>query len=367
MSERLTRLREAMAARGIEALRLVHRDNVAWLTEGATYHVVERAEVGVASLVITPARVLLVAPSNEIDRLMTEEPCPFALEPLTYPWFGDEAGVLRQAIGEVALASDVSWPGAADVGDWLIEQRFDLNAAECRRFAELGRATATRVEAVARRLRIGMTEREVEAEILHDCLAVGIRPVCTLVAFDDRIDAFPHPIPTERRLQRRALITVGAARDGLNVSLTRLVHFGSPDTAARERLQQLAGIHARTLACLRVGMPLAEVFDTITAAYAAVGVPEGWQRHHQGGPAGYGCRDRILAPGVAGHVVADQAFAFNPTLPGSKNEDTALLTGDGVEWLTRTGDWPLIEVEHAGQVWTFTDWLVREPEETSAT
>ncbi|WP_423821130.1 M24 family metallopeptidase [Salinisphaera sp. SPP-AMP-43] len=361
MSQRLETLRQAMPDWGIDALILNSRENVAWLTEGATYYVVERSEAGVASLLITAEGVYLVAPDNEIDRLLAEEPCPFVLEPATYPWYGDENATIRSIIGSARLGSDMPRADARDIGSELLPYRFALNVDEREKFAALGQDAAAVVEAVARRLIPGQSEREVEAEILHDCLALGIRPVCTLVAFDDRIDRFPHPIPTGRRLAQRCLITLGAERHGLNVSLTRLVHFGEPDPHARQVLAKLAEVHAETYAVLQPGLGFEDLFAAITDAYAQVGVVDGWRRHHQGGPAGYGCRDLVLTPGTTGQVVANQAFAFNPTLPGSKSEDTGLLTDGGIQWLTRTGDWPEIVIDRQGQRWTFTDWLVREP------
>jgi hypothetical protein len=39
------------------------------------------------------------------------------------------------------------------------------------------------------------------------------------------------------------------------------------------------------------------------------------------------------------------AYAWNPTVQGSKSEDTYLVTADGVENLTATGDWPTRSVE----------------------
>jgi hypothetical protein len=39
-----------------------------------------------------------------------------------------------------------------------------------------------------------------------------------------------------------------------------------------------------------------------------------------------------------------QAFAWNPTITGTKVEDTALVTGDGLEIITSTPDWPTIDI-----------------------
>ncbi len=40
-----------------------------------------------------------------------------------------------------------------------------------------------------------------------------------------------------------------------------------------------------------------------------------------------------------------QAVAWNPSLPGMKIEDTAVLTDNGIELLTVEPHWPTFEVE----------------------
>ncbi|THD32669.1 hypothetical protein ERD80_17775, partial [Pantoea sp. R102] len=61
MSDKLARLQQALAHWQLDAVLLTRRDNIAWLTDGASYYVVERAETGVASLLIGRDSVLLLA------------------------------------------------------------------------------------------------------------------------------------------------------------------------------------------------------------------------------------------------------------------------------------------------------------------
>lgn len=363
MSERLMALRERMRAWQLDGVLLSSREFVAWLTRGATYHVVERSAVGVASLLVTAEQVYLVVPDNEIDRLREEENHPFEIVAATYAWY-ETAGATLARLGfdgsSLQLGSDLPMAGATCVAEKLLPLRFELDAVERERLTRLGRQAAGIVEAIASKLRPGEREIDIEARILHDCLKAGIRPVCTLVAFDERIDRYPHPIPTEARLSQRALLTLGAERDGLNVSLTRMVRFGEVEAALLARYRQAAAIHAETLATVRPGLCWAALFATIGEAYERHGHPQGWRRHHQGGPAGYGCRDLILTPTASGQSVAHQAFAFNPTLPGVKSEDTLLLDDSGGRLVTRTRDWPTLEFEIGDRTWSLADWLTRE-------
>ena len=43
------------------------------------------------------------------------------------------------------------------------------------------------------------------------------------------------------------------------------------------------------------------------------------------------------------------AYAWNPTVQGAKSEDTVVVSGDGIEVLTATGDWPTREFEVEGE------------------
>ncbi|MGR0321235.1 hypothetical protein [Agromyces sp. ZXT2-3] len=49
-------------------------------------------------------------------------------------------------------------------------------------------------------------------------------------------------------------------------------------------------------------------------------------------------------PGIAAVVQPGQAFAWNPTAPGAKVEDTVLVGPGGVEVLTVDPRWPAVRV-----------------------
>ena len=93
---------------------------------------------------------------------------------------------------------------------------------------------------------------------------------------------------------------------------------------------------------------MGDVFADGQRAYAAEGFPDEWHHHHQGGPTGYAPRELRVSTETDARVSLYQAFAWNPTIAGTKSEDTALVTEGGLEILTRTPDLPEIEVEAVG-------------------
>jgi Xaa-Pro dipeptidase len=52
----------------------------------------------------------------------------------------------------------------------------------------------------------------------------------------------------------------------------------------------------------------------------------------------------VATPGDPTEIAPTVALAWNPSLPGSKIDDTALLSADRLEMLTVDPAWPTIEV-----------------------
>ena len=77
-------------------------------------------------------------------------------------------------------------------------------------------------------------------------------------------------------------------------------------------------------------------------AYAEQRFGDEINNHHQGGAAGYKTREWVAHPKSQETVQARQAFSWNPTIAGTKVEDTALVVDDRLEMLTTTPEWPAI-------------------------
>jgi hypothetical protein len=56
-------------------------------------------------------------------------------------------------------------------------------------------------------------------------------------------------------------------------------------------------------------------------------------------------------------VQLNQAFAWNPSITGTKVEETCIVFADGVEVLTRTPDWPQLPVLIEGREYLSPDVL----------
>ncbi|MCA1843615.1 MAG: hypothetical protein LC792_10605, partial [Actinobacteria bacterium] len=163
------------------------------------------------------------------------------------------------------------------------------------------------------------------------CRAAGLFASALMVAGADRLPRYRHPIPAGAPLGSRAMIVVCAERGGLYANLTRFVHFEPPDAELSGKLEACQGILARMRNATCPDRTLGDIFDDCQKFYADAGFPDGWRHHHQGGLTGYRSREMIAAPGVALGIAPGQAYAWNPSLPGAKAEETFVLTAAGAE------------------------------------
>lgn len=360
--EKISRVQQYLEAEKLSGMLLTCRRNFAWVTSGGTNHVRLGTELGVASLLILKdGRRFIIAGNNEMPRMQDEEVRGMGFEPVEFEW--SNPGRKVQLIGEIAaggiLGSDSPFPNAKLTEDSFSRVRYSLTEGEISRYREVAAGCAQAVEEVCRKLEPGCIELEIEATVSEALIRRGLRPTVLLVGVDERIRKYRHPVPVEKRLERYAMIAVNAQRWGLIASLTRLVHFGPPAEELESRHRAACGVYARFRANTKVGAQASEIFTSMTGWYGEAGYPEEWRYHHQGGATGYREREWVLVPGLNETIQDRQAFAWNPTIEGTKAEDTILVLDGSTETLTSTGKWPTLEVTVDGQTFPQPAILVR--------
>lgn len=351
---KVARVRDLIAREGLGGALFATCANFAWITGGGRSHVSLASERGVGAVLVTADEAVLVADNIERERLLQEELAGLSLASAEFDWWhGIIVEEAQRRVPAASLVADVPLPGCRllDTAE-TIALRNPLLAPEIDRYRSLGRDAGAVMSEAALRCDPGLSEHQLAGMLAGGLADFGIQPVVTLVAVDDRVRERRHPLPTDRRLERYAMLVAGARRDGLNVSLTRLVHFGPVPADLSERLRSCARVDAAFLAATRPGAALADIFRAGQAAYAAEGFPDEWREHHQGGPTGYGARDLKACPGCPGSVLDGQAYAWNPSIAGVKSEDTYLVSGEGLELLSPTPDLPAIEAEVGGRRFT---------------
>jgi Xaa-Pro aminopeptidase len=206
----------------------------------------------------------------------------------------------------------------------------------------------------------GEKESEVVGRLCKELWKDRIDPVTLMSAADERISRFRHSIPTEKKVEKVLMVSVNARKGGLIVSLTRFVHFGKITPELRERYAANVWIDCVFMAATRPGVPAAEVLRKGIEAYRAKGYPEEWKLHHQGGSIGYTGRDYRCHFQTPDIVQENQAFTWNPSLTGTKSEDTILAASGGVEMITRPVLYPTLSVEAGGIAFVRPDILRKD-------
>ncbi len=345
LDRKLAQLRGLLQERGLDAMLLQRVSSFAWATGGAASYVGVATTNGPSSLLVTLDDHVLVTNNIEAPRMEQEEQLTAqGWRMCVSPWYDPQRGLAELTQG-LRLGADGPYPSATDLSAEMARLRARLTAQEGERFRALGRLCAEALHAAALDVRPGQTEEEIAARLAFQMQSRGVQPTLTLVATDERVFRFRHPLPTGKRLERYAMLVLGGRQRGLICSATRLVYFGPLPADLRRKAEAVARVDATLIAHSRPGRSLGEILAAGTTAYAAAGFPEEWRRHHQGGIAAYEAREYLATPGSADTVSAGQALAWNPSIEGTKSEDTVLVDEGGFEVLTAMPGWPSVDVQ----------------------
>lgn len=354
------RIRALLEKHKLDGLLLRRANNFAWATCGASSCINMTESNGEASLLITRTGRHLITNNIEMARLVQEEKLDSDWEIHYAPWYEDRQRMIHPLVRRLKLGGDGCWLGELDLSADLIHLRANLTVEENERFRELGRLCAEAMEAAIRGVRPGQREHEIAACLALESEQRGMQVAVNLVATDERVFAFRHPLPTDKRLDRYAMLVLCGRRWGLVCSITRLVHFGRLPDELHHKAEAVSRVDANFMASTKPGAALGKIVLEAIQTYAREGFPEEWQLHHQGGLAGYAPREIIASPDSTILVQAGQVFAWNPSITGVKSEDTILVGEHTNEILTAIQGWPMLEVHLNGQTFSRPAILERE-------
>ena len=360
------RLSEFLERHGLDGVLLTRRDNFSWITAGRDNHIANNSPQGVASILATrDGTRLCFANAIEAPRMQREELDGTGIETISFPWYDGAAArkAVEPILGGRKIAADGETFGLPlpPLPREFDELRWSLTEAEIERYRNGGRRAAAAMERACREIRQGISENEAAGLLDYEIHRAGLNPLVTLVAGDERIARFRHPIPTDHSIREQVMLVTCAAWGGLISCLTRFVRFSPVPKELAGKHQAVCNVDATVNLATNPGRTLGDIFQDLQQAYAANGFADQWQLHHQGGPTGYNNREGIGTPGNPTVVRDNQAFAWNPSITGTKSEDTVLIRADGEpEVLTaHSQDWPSLDGRAAdGQTLRGADVLV---------
>lgn len=344
-------VRAALEQDGYKGVVISSQASLCWLFEGR-YHVGLASETGVAQVLVTLDAVEGLVANNEYERLVDEE--GFCVDTChVYPWHEEEvrSHCLAQWLARDRMISELVWGR-------LQALRVQFGQVQQKNLGDLAQAAAQAVEHTCRQCNSSDSEQDIAGRMAAACYASGIEPVTVLVAGHRRSYLYKHPLPTAESLDRSGILSLCARRDGVVVSVTRMVAFGFVEDGLRRVHQAVLRVDAQLITATEPGRNLGDLMRVAVDAYKGVGFEAAWQSHHQGGLAGYQSRELRATPTTAQIIERGQIYAWNPTLPGAKSEDTLLVSDTGPVLLSRTGRFPEQTVTVAGRSTVRPDILV---------
>jgi Xaa-Pro aminopeptidase len=354
MSERLARLREAMAAQGLEALVVSHDHNRRYLS-GFT------GDAGV--LLVTPSVALTITDFRYYEQAERQAPdCPLvkiedtliatlgetiAAQKLTR--LGFESHVLTVATFEEwrAATPGVEWVATSAVVESLRQTK---DAGELATITEAVRITDAAMDHLMGWIRPGMTEQQIawEAEVFMRSHGAEALAFTTIVGAGPN-GAMPHAISSERRVERgeSLVVDMGALYQGYCADLTRSFCVGEASAEYRRVWDVVLQAQRAAEAAIRPGIACAEV-DAVARGIIYGAGYEGKFGHGLGHSLGLFIHENPrfsrLSKETAqvGMVMTVEPGIYLPGWAGVRIEDLVVVTETGCHILTQTAKLPVL-------------------------
>ena len=222
--------------------------------------------------------------------------------------------------------------------------RMTKSAAEIEQIRKSVRVNSEAYARTLRRVRLGMRERDVAAELDFQMRLQGAEKPAfdTIVASGER-SALPHAQPTGRRLEENELLLIdmGACLDGYMSDMTRMAFLGIPNKRVRTLYSavleaQLAGINS-----VRPGVTAGQVDGAARQVLKRHGLDRQFVHStghglgleiHEGPRIGKKDKTKLKI----GMVITIEPGAYVDGFGGVRIEDTVLVTANGCDVLTPT-------------------------------
>ena len=231
------------------------------------------------------------------------------------------------------------------VSGWLEAHRMFKSATEIELIRRSVATNSKAFELAARRVRPGICERDLAAEIDHQMRRLGAEKPSfeTIVASGDR-SALPHAHPTGAILKSRQLVLIdmGAFQDGYASDMTRMLFLGAPGARVKRLYRAVLEAQLAAIDAVRPGVTAARVDREARNVLKAYKLERAFV-HSTGHGLGLeihelpriGKKDKT--PLAAGMAITIEPGVYLEGVGGIRIEDTVVVTATGCEVLTPTG------------------------------
>ncbi|MFN8403061.1 MAG: Xaa-Pro peptidase family protein [Anaerolineales bacterium] len=354
---RLDKLNASLSTGGLDSVILNPGPTLSYLT-GLNFHLMERPVVLFFAKDQTPA---LVLPELELQKVAN---LPYKLQVFSYsenPAEWDAA--FRKAAQALGLdgkrigvelrqlrllefryvknaAPEADFP---DAGDALSQLRLRKDKTEVEAMRRAVQIAQSALEATIPLIKIGMTEKELSAELVMQLFKHGSEPEMPFspIVSSGPNSANPHASPSDRKLQAGDLLVVdwGAAHGGYISDLTRTFAVGEVDAEYAKIHKIVQEANAAGRAASKPGVPCADVDKAARDVIEQAGYGKyfthrtghgiGMEGHED--PYMRGDNMQLLEPGMAFTVEPGIYLAGRN---GVRIEDNVVITESGADVLS---------------------------------
>ena len=356
-ASRLERLTASLQTSGLDAVVLNPGPTLKYLT-GLNFHLMERPVV----LMVAPGRdPVIVLPELELPKVGL---FPYKVQAFAYGEIPTEwDGVFRQAIQSLGLdgkrigveprnlrllefrhvqagAPEADFPDASDA---LAALRIRKDAAEIESMRRAVKIAQDGLEATLPLIKVGMSEREVAAELVMQLLRHGSDselPFAPIVSGGPNA-ANPHASPSDRKLQVGDLLVVdwGAAYNGYISDLTRTFAVVEVDDECQKIHKIVQQANAAGRAAGKPGAPCAAVDKAARDVIEAAGYGKYFTHRTGHGIGMEGHEDPYMRGDNMQLLETGMAYTVEPGIylterNGVRIEDNMVVTESGAESLS---------------------------------
>ncbi len=230
------------------------------------------------------------------------------------------------------------------VNGWIERLRMVKSPAEIDRIRHSVRTNSRAFEETARRVRAGMKERDLAAELEYRMRRLGAeKPAFETIVAGGRRSALPHAQPTSAALKNGDLVVVdmGAMEQGYASDMTRMLHLGSPGTRVKRAYRAVLEAQLAAVDAVRAGVRASRVDAAARSVLKRHGLDRAFV-HSTGHGLGLEIHERPrIGKGEKTPLEAGMAITIEPGVyiegwGGIRIEDTVAVTETGCEVLTAT-------------------------------
>lgn len=338
--QKVARLQQLIQDKKLDGICLFTFMNYSWFSAGGSNRVVTGSERGCSALILMQdGKKYVTAPQNEARRITMEEVNDLGFELITFPWYENAVNIIKSKFEGKKLGADVIIDGMDCISNDIDKLRFNLTDEEVIKVRNLSDICSLEIAQVCADLQPGMTEYQIGAEVSKRLLDKGIRPAVLLIGVDNRLSYCRHPVLTNTKLEKYAMVSVVGEQYGLHTTLTRSVYFGKIPNDLQIKYHAACYVDTCMNNATLQGKHVREVFEICQKAYKSAGFENEWQSHHQGGAIGYASRE--FRANERDEIIRNhQMFGWNPIVLGAKSEETILVQANAApELLTSVPNW----------------------------